>query len=162
MKSLPLSISANKVAVKARAAGNARTDTRELRDQQVIACVCLLFAADAEGNEGSKGWMWALQWGHGARCSVKGQRGWEGTEKTVGCCGCGMGPGQIFPKGWTQQSSKVLCEKPGVVIPHGAAGKGVSNGIFWGAVRWMLWGQRESCGTATALFRVLLLQGCWS
>lgn len=134
MKSLPLSISANKVAVKVRAAGNARTDTRELRDQQVIACVCLLFAADAEGNEGSKGWMWAMDGAMGLGALLKGREVGKGQRKTVGCCGCGMGPGQIFPKGWTQQSSKVLREKPGVVIPHGAAGKGVSNGIFWGAV----------------------------
>lgn len=51
MKSLPLSISANKVAIKTTAAVNGRMDVWGLRDQRVIACVCLVFPADAQETE---------------------------------------------------------------------------------------------------------------
>lgn len=51
MKSLPLSISADKLAMKTTAAVNGRMDMRGLRDTRVIACVCLVFPADAQEME---------------------------------------------------------------------------------------------------------------
>lgn len=114
MKSLPLSISANKVAVKVRAAGNARTDTRELRDQQVIACVCLLFAADAEGNEGSKGWMWAMDGAMGLGALLKGREVGKGQRKLWVAAAVGWGLGKSFPRDGLSRAPKCFMKSLGL------------------------------------------------
>lgn len=117
MKSLPLSISANKVAVKVRAAVNARMDTGGLWDRQVIACVCLLFAADAEGNEGSEGWMWAVQCGRGAvgfGALLKGREVGKGQRKLWDAAAVGWALGKSSPRDGVSRAPECFVKSLGM------------------------------------------------